>query len=256
MKPLLSLHHATIEIGEKRICSGFDLTLHAGESVAILGRNGVGKSTLLRAMMGLHPLQAGEVVLGDQPLTQWRSRARAKQIGMLFQQQAFELPTTVAETVMLGRHPHIATWGWEGEADRQRVNQALEAVDLTSLAHRSIAALSGGERRRVEIAMLLAQAPRLMLLDEPVNHLDLPHQVQVLQHMRSLTQAGQGVVMVMHDINLTLRMADRLLLMIEPGEVVDSAPEALDAALLTRVLGQPMEAINHQGETFWQPGFR
>ena len=140
------------------------------------------------------------------------------ELGLLTQTTEDPFPSTVLDTVLIGRHPHIDFWRWESDADRELARTALAAVGLATFADREIATLSGGERRRVAIATLLAQNPDVFLLDEPINHLDPHHQIDVLRLLRAQADAGHAVVMSLHDAGLAARFADRVLMLFGDGE--------------------------------------
>ena len=171
---------------------------------------------------------------------------RAAQLGGLLPQghlDAFQ--STVLETALIGRHPHLGRWHWEGKEDERIAREALAAVDLAGLGSREVHTLSGGERRRLGLAALLAQRPRLYLLDEPLAHLDLNHQIAVLELLsRRAREDGVGIVMVLHDINLALRYADRALLLFGEGRTLEGPAEAvLTTESLSRLYGYPLREV-------------
>lgn len=180
--PLLQVSRLTVSIGQRIFYRDLDLSLHAGERLAILGRNGAGKSTLLSVLAGLRVSQRGEVRLkGASATSSLVHRQSALIRGWLPQSRGDAFASTVLETALVGRHPHLDRWGWESAKDAQIVRQALTAVDLAEFEQRDIQTLSGGERQRLAIATLLAQQPELFLLDEPVAYLDLKHQIAMLE---------------------------------------------------------------------------
>lgn len=237
------------------VCRDLDLTVGAGERWAILGRNGVGKTTLLRAIAGLHPVDGGEVLLEDRPIAAWPRRHVAQKVGFLFQDQATLFPGTVLETALIGRHPYLDNWRWEGDDDIALAREALAEVDLTGTEGRVLATLSGGERQRLAIAALLCQAPSVYLLDEPSNHLDPHHQIAVLQTVcRRAGTAGHAAVMVLHDVNLAVRFCDHALLLYGDGAAEHGpGPEMLTAPKLERVYGHPMVAVRTDKGEFFYP---
>jgi iron complex transport system ATP-binding protein len=221
---------------------GFDL--RPGESLAILGQNGSGKSLTLHTLAGLRPAAAGSIVLQGQPVVAARRKSIARHLALLPQHTDDIFPSTVLETVLIGRHPHIERFQWESAADRHIACAALREVDLEALADRDVATLSGGERRRVAIAQVLAQAPDVFLLDEPTNHLDPQHQLEVLQLFRRRSQAGNTVIMSLHDVNLAVRFADRCLLLYGDGRwQLGGTTSILNAANLTELYATPIETV-------------
>ena len=232
-----------------RICApgrvlldGLHLDIRAGEAWCILGPNGSGKSSLLHVLAGLRAPDAGSVALFDKPWPQWRPRAAARLRGLLLQDQSDAFSAPVLETVLVGRHPHIGRFGWEGAEDLRRAHEALERVGLAGFAQRDVLTLSGGERQRVALATLLAQDPALFLLDEPTAHLDLAHQASALEHLSMLVRSERRcIVFATHDCNLALRFASHALLLGGPGGIVHGAAEdVLEAERLSRLFAFPL----------------
>ena len=198
------------------VFSNLDFRLTAGQIWGILGPNGVGKTTLLHLLAGLNTADEGQITLDSQLLQSVDRKLRARTVGLLFQDSQDMFPATVLETVMMGRYPHSSAWGWETGRDEEAAIVALEQVSLTALAPRQIHTLSGGERRRVAIAMLIAQDPQIWLLDEPTNHLDLHHQMLVLEQLfNQIKQKNRSAAMVLQDVNLVMRFCTHALLMID-----------------------------------------
>jgi iron complex transport system ATP-binding protein len=243
--PLLSARQLSVRIGALRVVADLDLTVAAGERLAILGRNGAGKTTLLHTLAGLRPPSAGRIELEGTPMEALDGRQTAQLRGLLAQQQQDAFPSTVLETALVGRHPHLTRWDWEGARDERIAREALAAVGLEGINDRDIRTLSGGERQRLAIATLLAQQPRLALLDEPLAHLDLNHQVAVLElFARQAAVGGMGIVMVLHDVNLARRYADRALLLFGDGRSEAGPVERiLTAEMLSALYGHPLREI-------------
>jgi len=213
----LAAHSLTILAGTRLLVRELTIEIQAGEFIAVLGRNGCGKTLTLHALAGLGTPSAGEVHLHGTPLRELKRRAIARQLGVLMQDREEGLPTSVLESVLIGRHPHLKALQWESAADREIARACLERVELGALAERALETLSGGEQRRVAIAALLAQDPGVLLLDEPTNHLDPHHQIAVLELFHDLTRAGRAVVATLHDPTLAARFADRALLLFGDG---------------------------------------
>ena len=211
---LLLTKNLDVAIAEKIICTGLELQIQPGQSWGILGSNGCGKTTLLHTLAGLYPGYQGEILLNGQSLQRLTRRDIARQVGVLLQHYEDSFPATVLETVLIGRQPHLSFWCTETNIDRQLASHALQQMDLEFLHDRSVTSLSGGERRRLAIATVLCQTPKLYLLDEPTNHLDLKHQHRVLQHFQVLIkEQDAAVVMVLHDVNLAARYCDHVVLL-------------------------------------------
>ncbi|MDR0634939.1 MAG: ABC transporter ATP-binding protein [Azoarcus sp.] len=261
-RPLLAARQLGLRLGGGELCRAFDLEVHAGQCVAILGRNGAGKSSLLHALAGLHgagqgggaPGVRGEVWFGARPCADWTPLRAARFRGLLPQRQLARFAASVLETVLVGRHPHLGRWGWESARDVAIARAALACMGLQGFEGRDLRALSGGEQQRVALAALLAQTPRLFLLDEPLNHLDLHHQVAVLELLRSLAADGRGVVMVLHDPGLAARYADKVVLLNgEGGVAVGESGAVLTAGRLSHAFGHPLKRVEVDGRAIFLP---
>jgi iron complex transport system ATP-binding protein len=244
-----------IRIGEIEICSHLDLRLNAGENWGLLGRNGAGKTTLLHTLAGLRRPDRGRVKLNETPLTSLSRRSIARHIGVLLQDHQDAFPASVMETVLIGRHPYLGPLQWEGAADYATASEALRAVGLEGMETRSVATLSGGERRRLGIATLLAQDPHVLLLDEPTNHMDLHHQILILDLLRQRTRVqAKSMLLVLHELNLALRYCDHFLLLYGAGETLQGTAEAvLTQPNLERLYGHPLQALQGSRGTVWLP---
>ena len=270
---LLTARDLEVAIGDIRVCRALQLDVLPGQRWAILGRNGVGKSTLLAPLAGLRPAVAGALRIGDiatavlsAPTFSTAALRRLARIrGLLPQQQSDPFPATVLETALIGRHPHLHRWDWESAADHAIAREALAAVGLAALAEREVHTLSGGERQRLAIAQLLTQQPRLFLLDEPLTHLDLAHQVAVLElFQRIATQdSDTACIAVLHDPGFALRYCDHALLLFGDGEwLAGASRDIVTAANLGRLYGYPLREIrdergdtgDHAGGRWFVPG--
>lgn len=245
---LLEARRVTLSVGERTLCTGLDLAVRAGECWGVLGRNGAGKTTLLHALAGLHVPDSGRILLDGQPIRAWRSKARARWLGLLPQDSVDVFPATVTETALIGRHPHLGLWRMESAEDLEQVREALREVGLDAARGRSVDTLSGGERRRLALATLRVQSPRVWLLDEPSNHLDIRHQVRLLSTLRDRALgAGGAVVMSLHDINLAARLCDHLLMMYADDDGswdASTADTLLTPGRLGRLFGHAMVAVS------------
>ncbi|MBP8297580.1 MAG: ABC transporter ATP-binding protein [Burkholderiales bacterium] len=228
--------------GGRTLVRGLSLRMRPGEVWCVLGANGTGKSTLLHTLIGLHRATAGTIRLAGRPLDAWPVEAAARVRGFLPQFIHDTFDASVLDIVLMGRHPHVSRWHWEGDADRDAARAALAALGLAPLAERDITTLSGGERQRVAIAALLAQDPGILLLDEPINHLDLHHQIVVLQHLSELARdRGKAVLFSIHDLNLARRFATHALIL-QDGGLVRHGPAAavMNAPVLSAAFGYPV----------------
>lgn len=228
---------------------GVDLTVPAGQVVAIVGPNGCGKSTLLRAIARLHQPHAGTVSVGGDDIWRLRQRQAAHRVSLLPQAPQAPEAVTVAGLVRYGRHPHQGLFRQWSREDERAVRAALTATGVASLADRRLDHLSGGQRQRCWLAMVLAQETPVVLLDEPTSALDLGHAVEVLELVREVATAGRTVVMVLHDLTSAARYADVIVAMCD-GEVVAHGPsrEVVDAALVQRLYGVPADVLAAPGD--------
>ncbi len=239
---LLGTRSLTVEVGGNTVCRGLDLTVMPGDIVAILGANGIGKTTLLHTLAGLREAAGGEVLLDGEPLRLLSPRRRAKRLGVVFQDHEDPLHANVLQTVLSGRHPHLAPFRGESAEDRDIAMEALRRTGLEDRARSPLDILSGGERKRVALAALLAQRPAVCLLDEPNTHLDLHHQVSALSLVcEHVADCRGSAVMVLHDVNLALRFCRSALLLFGGGDTVHGpVDEVLDSRVLGRLYGHPM----------------
>ena len=248
---LLNSNQLSVKIADTQICENINLNFNTGENWAILGINGCGKTTLLHTLAGLLLPQEGEVNLNDVNLNNLSRKKIAQQLGLLLQHQEDHFPGTVLEAVLIGRHPHLQSWQWETESDEQLVIETLKLVGLDDFSERSILTLSGGERQRVALATLLVQQTKIRLLDEPVNHLDIHHQHEV---MNILTTNNNDIanIFVLHDVNLAARYCDHALLIYGKGKVLQGATsEILTEKNLTELYQHPLQEITHNNQRWF-----
>jgi iron complex transport system ATP-binding protein len=255
--PLLEATGLDCAIGGRVVCRGLDLNLRRGERLAILGRNGAGKSTLLSTLAGLHPPAAGRVLLGGAAYGALHEKEAACRRGFLPQVQHDAFASSVLETALIGRHPHLSRFAWESADDESFARTALEFVGLKGMEQRSVHSLSGGERQRLGVATLLTQEPDLYLLDEPLTHLDLCHAIAVLEVFTRCAEKGAGVVMVLHEPGLAARYSDRVLLLHgdAAGGRCELGPtaEMLTAERLSALYGHPLRALDDAGRAWFVP---
>ena len=222
----LEAQHLSICLAGREVVHGVSLTLPKGQWVSLVGPNGAGKSTLLKALAGLIEFE-GRVVLLGQPWSDWTRRARAQRMAWLGQAEPGQDDLTVYDVAMLGRLPHQAWLASPSPKDRQVVEVALRTVQAWDWRSRSLGQLSGGERQRVLLARALAVQADVLLMDEPLAGVDLPHQADWLEWVRCLTVQGTSVVSVLHELNLALQ-ADRLWVMSQGLLVHDGLPHEAD----------------------------
>jgi iron complex transport system ATP-binding protein len=253
--PLLEVRDLTLRVGSRTLVRELSFRLAPGELWCLLGPNGAGKSTLLHTVVGLREAQGGAVHLAGRPLAELPPAEAARTRGFLPQAQHYAFSASVLDTVMLGRHPYLARWQWEGEGDREIARAALRAMDLEGFEERDVLTLSGGERQRMALAALLAQDPPLLLLDEPLSHLDLRHQVLVLEHMAKLArERGRGALFTLHDLNLAARFAGHALLLTPQGTVRQGPiGEVMTEPELWCAFGHRVARVEAAGRTLFVP---
>lgn len=245
MTEVLTLSGATLRFGARTIWSGLDLSVAAGEFVAVLGPNGAGKSSLLRVLLGLAPLSAGTVhVLGAPP------RRGNPRVGYVPQQRAFGegVPLRGADLVRMGLDGH--RWGpaWPSPRAREQVERAITAVGAQRYARRALGLLSGGEQQRLRIAQAIVASPALLLADEPLLSLDLRRQQEVVALLDTIRQhTGMSVVFVTHEINPVLPVVDRVLYL-AGGRCAAGVPDdVLTTQTLSALYGWPVDVLHVRG---------
>ena len=283
--PLIFTRDLSLRIGNTDVCHALNWQVNPGERWAILGKNGVGKSTLLTTLAGLRRSQHGElnlcgVQIGVSParpaglspslentfgvptFSRQAQQQIAKRRGYLAQHHSDPFSSTVLETALIGRHPHLGRWDWESARDRDIAYVALNEVDLAGLADRDVQTLSGGERQRLAIAQLFTQQPQLFLLDEPLTHLDLSHQVAVMNLFKQKTQGDDcsthtglsSLVAVLHDPGFAVRYCEHALLLFGNGEWLAGAScDIITAKNLTRLYGYPLREIVSDNDRWFIP---
>ena len=241
---VLELRGAAVRVGGAVLWSGVDLAVGAGEFVAVLGPNGAGKSTLLKVLLGLLPATGQVRVLGQPP-----GRA-SRRIGYLPQRRSFDASVRIRGTDLVRLGLDGDRWGLplpftrRGRAAARRVGEVIELVGASGYAHRPVGECSGGEQQRVLLAQALIRRPDLLLLDEPLDSLDLPSQAAAAALISRICR-GQGVtvVMVAHDVNPILSHLDRVVYMAAGGAAAGSPAEVITSATLTRLYQTPVEVL-------------
>jgi len=231
----------TFAYGATTVVRNIDVRAETGRVLGLLGPNGSGKTTVVRMLSGTAAPRRGEVRLDGTPLRSLTHRDIARQIAVVLQESAGDLPMTASDMVMLGRAPHQATFARNSRTDHQIAAAALRQVGARHLADRVFTGLSGGEKQRILIARALAQQPTHLMLDEPTNHLDIRFQHELLDTVRGLAIT---TVVVLHDINLAARYCDDVVVL-DHGSVVAHGPrdEVLTAPLLEQVYGVGVERL-------------
>ncbi len=233
----LSIRNASYSYNNGLVLKGIDLSVEQEEMVGLLGPNGSGKTTLLKLVSGIIKPKNGDVTFKGTALSRLNRNTIARSIAVVPQQFSNPFAFTVEEVVNLGRTPFRKAFEWESEADRKAISQAMELTDIDRFGGRRFDDLSGGERQKVILAMALAQEPELLLLDEPTVHLDISHQIEILERVKKLNaDKGLTVIAAMHDLNLAAFYFGRLILLKEGEVAADGSPsEVLTESLIREV---------------------
>lgn len=245
----------SVSYGKTAVLHDVSVDFAAGRLTALAGPNGCGKSTLLKAIMGFLPTLTGTIHIGDRPSSELGRRALARRIAYLPQECTCPDYMTLGELVELSAHARTSMFGGPSEADRALFRQALQSVGLADKAHCQVNSLSGGQRQRAWIAMVLAQDTEIVLLDEPVNHLDMKYQYAVLDLVRTLTvHHGKTVIVVLHDINLASTFADDVVLL-KGGQVIKAGPvaESVTPEVIAGVFDLETDVFLHGGRRVCLP---
>jgi iron complex transport system ATP-binding protein len=242
---LLEARGISFSYQAKVILEDLSLQLHPGDFVAVLGPNGVGKSTLIKLLSGALLPTKGQVLFSGKDLQTMTRREVSAQIAVMPQEAAVAFSFTALEVVLFGRFPHQGGLAFASPADLTLAKESLQLVGALHLAERHISSLSGGEKQRVTLAKTLAQDPTIFLLDEPTAHLDLAHQALALQAASARTKHG-AVLAVLHDCNLAALYANRVILL-HQGKLLasGSVQEMLTASLLSQCFEHPVEIVEH-----------
>lgn len=266
MNPACELHHVGVRLGGRDILHDLSLSIPADRTTAIIGPNGSGKSTLLRTLACLQE-RTGTIRRHGTDIAGTRPRAFAQDVALLPQAPEAPANLTVSDLVSRGRDPHRRWYDQWSAADERIVGEALAAAGLAELGQRGLGTLSGGQRQRAWIALTLAQAPSVLLLDEPTTYLDVAHQIDVLETVTDLQRSrGMTVIMVLHDLGMAVRYADHIIA-VQDGRIAAQGPAestltpevirdvfGIDSTILTDpVTGRPVIVPHRAMETTEAP---
>ena len=251
----LKSSNLSLSIAGKTICKQLNISFNPGEFWGVMGINGVGKTTLLQTLIGLRNADDGVITLDNKNINDYKRKELAQSMGMMLQEYEYNFPSTVLEATLIGRHPFINNWQWENSNDQQLASDALKKTGLHSFSERSVNTLSGGEKRRLNLATLLTQNPDYSLLDEPVNHLDIKAQLEILSLLKeNISQDKQCGIMVIHDPNLAYRYCDHILLLFSDGQWLSGATkDILNKENLSRLYNCPIHQVNDAQHTLFIP---
>jgi iron complex transport system ATP-binding protein len=251
MSQLFALEGVGMRYGGAQVLRGVTVQFPKPEMVAIVGPNGAGKSTLLGIMAGLRPKYGGGCLYAGGEVRTWPRRAFAREVSFVPQSVRVEFPFTAQQVVMMGRTPYCDGL-FESPVDREAVQRAMTITDTVRFGGRDFRSLSGGEKQRTILASVLAQSPKVLLLDEPTTFLDIQHQVSIYSLLRDLAAGGLLVLAVTHDLNLAAAYSDRVMVL-RGGELVQDAtpPEVFNPATLRDVFGVTAEVQHTSSGKPW-----
>jgi len=244
---LLSARHCSYAYADGGFrLEDISLEVRAGEVLGIVGPNGSGKSTLVRLMSGFYEPDDGEVLLEERPIHRMARRRLARELAFLPQDPQSSFRFRARDVIAMGRFPYQTAFGFMSPEDAAIVREVMEETETTGLADRVFSTLSGGEKQRVLVAGILAQQPRVMLLDEPTGALDIHHQSDVLDLLWRLSRKGIAVVMVTHDLNAASQFCDRLALLSE-GHLAHVGPpvDVMEEELLRAAYGADVRVLQN-----------
>lgn len=246
----MEIQHVSKQYGDKKVVTDVDLQVAEGKLTALIGPNGAGKSTLLSMMSRLITKDVGEIYISGREVKSWKQNELAKKLSILKQANAVQLKLTVRELVAFGRFPYSK--GRLTKEDEEKIDESLEYLGLMDLSEESIDTLSGGQLQRVYIAMVFAQDTDYILLDEPLNNLDMNYAVQIMKILRDLVDRHQKtVIIVLHDINFAASYADEIIAM-KQGEVFASGAtqEIIQKEVLDQLYGMNVKICEIEGRRF------
>lgn len=257
---MIKVEGLSVNLGEKEVLHEISFSVEEGEFIGIIGPNGSGKSTLLQTLTQWNKLSAGAISLLEKPLNSYSMKERASLVALLSQHMDHSLGQTVRETIQLGRYAHkrgiFQQWT---EEDESRVNEAISWLKLQDYTGRAASDLSGGERQRVAFAQTIVQNPKVLLLDEPINHLDVRYQKELLDYVTTwVKESSRSVITVFHDINMAALYCDRLLVLQDGKLVANGKPEAiLQQSLIEEVFETKPFILPHatlpKSQVMWTP---
>ena len=242
------IHTQSLAIGyiegrtNKVLQENINLSLSSGEIISLMGQNGVGKTTFIKTLSGLHKGISGSVYHQDRLIDEISKSSLARQISVVLTEKPFAAHLSVIELIALGRHPYSNWLGRLSTSDKQAIDLAMSQTNIDYLARKKLYQLSDGQFQKVMIARALAQETDLIILDEPTAHLDLSNKIEIMLLLKSIAGSGKGVLIATHDLQVSLQLSDRLWLFNFNQPVLDGCPEDL---ILQGAVDQTLFPINN-----------
>ena len=224
----MKIENISVGYRDNEVISKLSVEFGKGDFCALLGPNGAGKSTLLKAMIGFLPLSSGEIKINDRAMSSWKKKELAQEISLIPQDFQLQFDHKVRELIMMGRFPYLGYWQNYSTKDMQIVDNIIKQLDLVEFAEKNFSQLSGGERQRVTIGRALAQQSETILMDEAFSHLDINHQLEIMQLLSKINkEQNKRIILVSHNINLASEYCDRIIMLKAGKLIADGTPEAV-----------------------------
>ncbi|WP_086637098.1 ABC transporter ATP-binding protein [Methanonatronarchaeum thermophilum] len=248
----LNLKGIEFSYKSRKILNKVDLELQNGEILGLIGPNGSGKTTLLKCINKILKPQKGTLMLKGEDIQKMKRKDIAKNVGYVPQSETNTFPTTVFDTILMGRKPHVNNWGPK-EKDLEIVSEIIETLNLQDLSMKDVNKLSGGQRQKVMIGRALAQESEILILDEPTSNLDLKHQLEVLQLIEKQKNHGTSSIMALHDLNQAKKYSDKLI-MLKNGKIHSAGTTSiLNPNNIREVYGVRVNINKQNGHEWIQP---
>lgn len=222
---MITTQQLSVAYGDTTIIENLSVTIPKGKVTALIGPNGCGKSTLLKTLSRINKPKSGEIFIEQTALGRIKDKVLAQQLSLLPQVLVSPEGITVRKLVEYGRSPYVSHWGRLSQADKKIVEQAMTETGVLELAEQNVESLSGGQRQRAWIAMVLAQDTDIVMLDEPTTYLDLSHQIELMELMRTMNEQGKTVIVVLHDLNQACRYCDHLVVLKQGQLMAQGSPK-------------------------------
>lgn len=242
---MITTQQLSVAYGDTTIIENLSVTIPKGKVTALIGPNGCGKSTLLKTLSRINKPKSGEIFIEQTSLGRIKDKVLAQQLSLLPQVLVSPEGITVRKLVEYGRSPYVSHWGRLSHDDKKIVEQAMAETGVLELAEQNVESLSGGQRQRAWIAMVLAQDTEIVMLDEPTTYLDLSHQIELMELMRTMNEQGKTVIVVLHDLNQACRYCDHLVVLKQGQLMAQGSPkEVFTERLLHEVFDLDAVVIN------------